>query len=407
MYREYCSESSPVVDIPEFLPLLSCVSSFDELRINLIVPSVANEHFFGGASTAVKLLTSLSGLSGHLRIIATEQSVDRVADQFRSWAISGIEASDVGGTSIALCGDRYGKQLPVSKNDVFIATAWWTAVHADQVVQWQASQFGKAYRRRFLYFIQDFEPGFYPWSTRYVLAQSTYSDFGRFYPLFNSHYLKDFFASQGFSFDHSLVISPSLSEALLGAWHTLKGTKKERIVLVYGRPSVSRNGFELVVSALRLLITRYDCSAWRFISVGEAHASVSLGAGVILESLGKVSLEDYGHLLARSSIGFSLMFSPHPSYPPLEMVAFGCRTVTNNFHTKDLSKISSLFRSVPNVGPESLTSELELALSQFGESDRFCDESLDVEDPFWRDFFKAKEFNSDVVCLVSKCIAST
>ena len=34
------------------------------------------------------------------------------------------------------------------------------------------------------------------------------------------------------------------------------------------------------------------------------------------------------------------MVSPHPSYPPLEMAAFGVKTITNRFSNKDLSDFS-------------------------------------------------------------------
>ena len=52
---------------------------------------------------------------------------------------------------------------------------------------------------------------------------------------------------------------------------------------------------------------------------------------------GKMSLDDYADILNRSAIGVSLMISPHPSYPPLEMANAGCLTITNGYEGKDMT----------------------------------------------------------------------
>jgi hypothetical protein len=48
------------------------------------------------------------------------------------------------------------------------------------------------------------------------------------------------------------------------------------------------------------------------------------------------------------------MVSPHPSYPPLEMAAFGMRVVTNGFLDRDLSARSQNIVSVLVPTPERL-----------------------------------------------------
>jgi hypothetical protein len=52
------------------------------------------------------------------------------------------------------------------------------------------------------------------------------------------------------------------------------------------------------------------------------------------------------------------MLSPHPSYPPLEMAAFGVRVVTNTYANKDLSHLSPFIESLPIVTPESIGTSL-------------------------------------------------
>ena len=50
-------------------------------------------------------------------------------------------------------------------------------------------------------------------------------------------------------------------------------------------------------------------------------------------------------LARESDIGISVMCSPHPSYPPLEMAASGMLVVSNRIYNKDLSKINDNFIS--------------------------------------------------------------
>ena len=66
-----------------------------------------------------------------------------------------------------------------------------------------------------------------------------------------------------------------------------------------------------------------------FLSMGEKHAPISLGKNQTMRSVGKVSWSKYFELLARTDVMFSLQESPHPSHPPLDSVASGAFSVTN------------------------------------------------------------------------------
>jgi hypothetical protein len=52
------------------------------------------------------------------------------------------------------------------------------------------------------------------------------------------------------------------------------------------------------------------------------------------------------------------MISPHPSYPPLEMAAFGMQVLTNRYKSKDLSEIAPNIHSLIEVSPSALASRL-------------------------------------------------
>ena len=66
-----------------------------------------------------------------------------------------------------------------------------------------------------------------------------------------------------------------------------------------------------------------------------------------MRSLGKIPWPDYPGFLSGVDLGLSLMLSPHPSHPPIEMAAAGARVVTNRFEGKCLSSLTTAIRSVP------------------------------------------------------------
>ena len=52
------------------------------------------------------------------------------------------------------------------------------------------------------------------------------------------------------------------------------------------------------------------------------------------------------------------MISPHPSYPPLEMAAFGMGVITNRYGQKDLSRWAPGIRSIDMFTPEAIADAL-------------------------------------------------
>jgi hypothetical protein len=105
-------------------------------------------------------------------------------------------------------------------------------------------------------------------------------------------------------------------------------------------------------------------AGWECLSLGESHPDIVLGtppgsdAALRLVSLGKVSLAKYARLMSESAVGIGLMISPHPSYPPLEMAAFGMRVLTNRFEGKSLSQVYANIRELDIPSPEAIAGML-------------------------------------------------
>ena len=334
-------------------------------RANLILLGINEDEVFGGVSTAIKVLNSISKkLSCESRIIISGNQTFSTS----TYVPEGFTSSD--GSLFFL---EENQNLPVGRNDFFIFTYWSTWFSLEVVLNYIENNF-TSNRYRNVYLIQDFEPGFFSWSTEYLLAESTYRNRAEdTIALINSNELSEFISNRNYHFFSSHAFTPMLNSSLKDELfkHMDHQIKREKFILIYGRPSASRNAFELLVSALRHWSDSYaSANEWQIISLGEKHDSIQLANNVIV-SYGKVSLEEYASLMLRSYAGISLMASPHPSYPPLEMSTFGVKVITNKFENKDLSGFSQNLYSVGVCTPEVISSALSKICDTYSDENSF------------------------------------
>lgn len=357
------------------------------LRLNLIIPSLDEKHVFGGIATALKFFDALQEECGcDVRIITVDAEVNLKTTVSRPGYFLVDSTSDYSfSKQIISFADRAKKTISVHEKDVFMATGWWTAYTISQVLKWQSQTYHTTLLP-LVYFIQDYEPGFYPWSSRYLMADSTYHMDIPTLAIFNSTLLQNFFKQNGYVFEREWSFDPSLNEKLLGYLQSYTNPiQKKKQILVYGRPNTDRNAFELLVASLKEWCVRQeDRTEWTVLSAGEPHPDVDLGYGVLLRSMGKLTLDAYAETLLNSYAGISLMVSPHPSYPPLEMAAFGVKTVTNPYANKNLSEFSPNLFSVTQCSSDAIGAKLAALCSAYhGQGERMTEGSyLEPKDAF-------------------------
>ena len=355
--------------ISEIYPVHASRSDNMRPRFNILLPTAKPEKIYGGIATALKVANEIIiSLPENIdiRIIITSDSVNResiseVSRRLNKTFLVGRPNEDLKGCLVVDLFEYKANPISIRKNDIFFATAWWTAELGFRLAKMQKSMFRRSLD--LIYLIQDFEPGFYQWSNRYAISEATYHNEDQTIALMNSQELFDFMTDK-YKFKSQYLIPFVVNEEITRA---LRECKKEKIILVYGRPSVARNCFEVIVEALRLWQFSEPSKnlGYQVIFVGENFSNLLVNELENKCILGKLPLMEYADLLSRSAIGISLMLSPHPSYPPLEMANAGCVTITNNFENKNLALHHNNILSLEKVSPQRLANEIENAVLCF------------------------------------------
>ncbi len=315
-------------------------------RLNLFIPNIERSRMYGGQKTAYRFFEALlNQCGGDARILVerryTPQELAVIEQQYPGWRVVPASAqSDAPRQIVMLDPDtREHAALPLRPFDYFVYTYWTGAYALASYQVFQQETFGRATPH--IHLIQDFEPGFKAWSADYLLADSVYHQPNTI-AVFNSIELKDWFDRLGYRFNASHVFTPKLDPDIAKHLHDVPASHpREKLLVFYGRPSIPRNCFPLIINALNLLLSQHPevSREWELLSIGSDIGKITLSDGQRLQSAGKMTLDDYAALMHRASVGVSLMCSPHPSYPPLEMAAFGITTITNSFVTKDLGDV--------------------------------------------------------------------
>lgn len=368
--NEKATKGIKVIELNKITPVkIEPVS--DKIRINLLVPSLNQEDIFGGIATALKFFDQFDEAQYDKRIVVTNMPLKEggLSKKYARYALVRNGAiSEKALQIVDLPFTPLDQRLTVSERDVFIATAWWTAYNIAPLIEWQKKEYALKKAHPLIYLIQDFEPGFYKWSSRYVLAEETYRLNIPVFAIFNSKELKDFFDNRDYHFEKTYYFTPVLNDKLKQHLLEDKEVGRKKQIIVYGRPKTPRNAFEIVVASLKEAFRdRDDAGEWKILSMGENHRDITISDRTTLVSVGKLTLDGYAKAMEESYLAVSLMVSPHPSYPPLEMSSFGVRTITNKYENKDLSKFNENIISVDRCDPSVIAKEITKYLDRFDE----------------------------------------
>jgi len=355
-------------------PFRSSPRDIGRVRINLVLPSVCREHLTGGPATLVNYLMAVAdrfpefGLRLLPVMVPFSGDPGELPEKLRDFAITRMPSAAAVATpeppSREIVQDAAAKQgvLPISADDVFIASMWPTHHLCKALQRDQESCFGRAHKIQYL--IQDYESSaIYPWSDLFLLAEQTYQDVDDTIAVVGTRSLRDYLYQQGHDYKACYDFEPG-GNALAAVD---RDVEKKEIMVVYGRPGTPRNCFPMLMEALLRLTAEHPSIADRFtfVSLGESHPDYRLNHGAVLKSGGFLPPEDYRELLASAAVGVFMVVSPHTGYVGLEMARHGILTVSNSFRTKDVTRLHPNIRTPDAMTVEGVTGALLAAVQAF------------------------------------------
>ncbi len=299
----------------------------ERIFVNLVTDSVGRGSLYGGVGTALVLgRLAATRLGAGLRLITRTEPADLSAVHDLLDA-HGIDAADEIETVHAprlgdLEGDREVERVPASERDVFLTTSWWTTWSAAQSVR----------RSRVVYLLQEDERMFYPSGDDRIRCAAMMSDPGLLY-LVNSRLLHRHLDNRGLA-PGATSFEPSFPASMY--WRERRPSGGKRQFLFYARPHNARNlywrGLEAVTAAIEENVL--DPDEWDFVFVGHGADALELPGGLQPIIPGPMTWTQYAALARGTDLGLSLMNTPHPSYPPIDLAASGSVVVTNRFGPK-------------------------------------------------------------------------
>lgn len=317
-------------------PLELAMSDEAPRRVNILIPTIDLEHFFGGYIAKLNLARRLAERGARVRLV----TVDPVGPLPRDWK-SRVEAySGLGGffDQVEVAFGRESTLLEVGRTDGFIASTWWTA----HVAQAAVTELGLG---GFVYLIQEYEPMTFPMGSFAALAAQSYT-----FPhlaLFSSEFLRDYFrrhqigvyADPSARHDQLAVAFQNAITPITPPDPAQLAARRPRRLLFYARPEphAARNMFELGLLALqRAAAEGIFREGWALAGIGSVggRRRIRVGSGAELELVPRAGQAEYARVLAGHDVGLALMYTPHPSLVPLEMASAGMLTVTNTFENK-------------------------------------------------------------------------
>jgi hypothetical protein len=293
-------------------------------RLTIVTDSLSAGSLFGGVGTALIAGALLAErLDASLRIVTRLEPPEPTA--FATVLRAHGIPWEANVEFVFSTGAGEGRDLPVHTGDIFLTTSWWSTWAALRAVD-PAS---------IVYLLQEDERLFYPAGDEQLLCGEVLSD-DRIRFLINTKMLFDYFVGEGFASieTRGLAFEPAFPSTLyFPAPRTENG---RRTFFFYARPNNVRNLFIRGLEAIQASLLAGDLSAeeWDFHFVGKDIPPLTLPHGVKPTCSENLPWPDYAALIRRADVGLSLISSPHPSYPPLDLAASGAVAVTNRFGLK-------------------------------------------------------------------------
>jgi hypothetical protein len=291
-------------------------------RVTMVTDSINAGSLFGGVGTAIVFSALLSRhLGADLRVATRTEPPDR-SNLDKVFRVHGIDWQ----ANVQFAFAKDGDPIEIGDNDLFVTTSWWTTRSTRRAVP----------ARRICYLLQEDERMFYALGDEQLRCRETLSDPGiRF--VVNSRQLFDHLVDEGFRniAQNGIWFEPAFPKATYYFDDERpRGSKMQ--FFFYARPNNPRNlyyrGIEAIAGAIESGVLNRD--EWDIHFVGKDLNEILLPWDIKPILSQNLDWPDYAALVRRTDVGLALMYTPHSSYPPLDLAASGAVAVTNRYGRK-------------------------------------------------------------------------
>lgn len=298
--------------------------------INWIIPSFGKGS--GGHLNIFRYIKHLESLGHRNRIYVFGQSIfhsDDEAKRFINREFFHLEAE----VSISI--------NDIKDSDAVFATSWETAYVVNTI--------GNTYKK--FYFIQDYEPYFYPVGSEFIFAQQTYQfDFKR---ITMGPWIKNLLKEK-FGLDSDYIdfgYDPLI-------YRKKNSDSSNNHIFFYSRPATPRRCFELGVEALNELHSRgID---FKLYVIGQEILQYKIPFPT--NNLGILDATELAELYSNTALG--IVFSPtNTSLLPFEMMACGCPVIELNSDSNKATFPNSDIIELANFSPLDIANSIEKLLT--------------------------------------------
>jgi len=316
--------------------------------IHIVLPDLNPDIEFAGFKSIVELIKELRRRDKTVQIVKTNSNSEGL-HYFLYHSRNEPETMALMGSIKAVPASA---PIHVGRKDKVIAYSTWDAYCAHAMAKYTDV-------KKFGFWIQEYEPIFYDFNSTRLISDQAYCL--PHFAIFNSEMLRDYFqanhlgvfagstsatTSDQISFEH--VIRPPAKVAFT--------ERPERNFFLYARPEshAGRNLFEICVLALRRYLAENPLSHdWNFFGLGALTPlhQIALSRDHVLTIRNRLPLEEYQRMIETVDVGMSLMYAPHPSVVPFELLANGALVVTNTYQNRSHERLSAVS---PNLIPVDL-----------------------------------------------------
>ncbi|WP_410209791.1 hypothetical protein [Aquirhabdus sp.] len=302
------------------------ITSVPTLRISIITDSISNNHLFGGVGTALIYAAQLANrLNGQLRVITrTERAQPQNVEKFLSLYDVKLKHETLFQFA-AFYDQKY--EVDVFKDDLFITTSWWTT----------AATIPSIHPKSIIYLLQEDERMFYPFGDeRYKCEAILQNKDIRF--LINTELLFNHLTQNGLKNiqEKGHWFEPAFPKNVFSPKNPTLAQPQKLKLFFYARPNNPRNLFNLGIDVFEKAISQgvIDTNKWEIYFVGKDIPDIIFSSGYAPIKYENLTWSEYAQFIATVDLGLSLMYTPHPSYPPLDLAASGAVVVTNRYGNK-------------------------------------------------------------------------